>query len=140
MAWARPLTMVFIVIILITSVLHFAWQHGRRGGWRQYTGAGAVRVSSAAGTWLVGPDALLLFRGCVFVTSLWTLLHSSWYAGPTCLRFFTVWNFAALVVFFALGTALSCSCCRDVALLRPTPSRAHRIAAAVHHLLLEVEL
>ena len=56
-------------------------------------------------------------------------------------QFFTVWNFAALVAFFALGTGLSCSCCRDVAHIRERPPRTiHRHAAAAHHLLLAVEL
>lgn len=57
-----------------------------------------------------------------------------------CAQFFTVWNFIILVAFFALGTALSFSCCRDVAMLRETPSASHRLAAAAHHLLLEILL
>jgi hypothetical protein len=59
---------------------------------------------------------------------------------PSTRQFFTVWNFIILVLFFALGTGLSFSCCRDVAMLRETPSASHRLAAAAHHLMLEILL
>ena len=139
-SWARPLTFAYIVLGCFGGAGHFAWRHRRRGGWRQYFGSNAVRQSSGVSTWHIGPDALLLFRAGVFVGSFWTLMQSSFYEGPQCLRFFTVWNFIAFVAFFALGTALSCECCREVGAMRRTPSALHRLAAAAHHLLLEVQL
>ena len=137
--WARPASFAYIGSCFLAGTGHFIWQH-RKAGFRAYAGSGAVRRASASSIWQVGPGTLLAFRMSVFVISFYTLLQSTFYEGPPCLRFFTVWNFIALVIFFALGTALSCSCCREIALVRATPSRSHRIAAAAHHLLLEVQL
>ena len=105
-----------------------------------YAGASAVRRSSASSVRRVRPGTLLAFRASVFAVTFYMLLQSTFYEGPQCLRFFTVWNFIALVAFFALGTALSCSCCREIALVRAVPSKSHRLAAAAHHMLLEVQL
>lgn len=137
--WSRPATFLLIACFFIAGGGHFVWRH-RRKGFRAYAGPSAVRRASATSVWHISPHALLLFRASVFAVSFWMLLQSTFYEGPPCLRFFTVWNFIALVIFFALGTALSCSCCRDIALMRPRPSESHRIAAVAHHLLLEVEL
>lgn len=137
--WSRPATFAYLGVLLLVAAGHFAWQH-LRSGWREYAGAGAVLRATALSTRRAGPGALLAFRAVVFVTMFYTLLQTSFAEGPLCLRFFTVWNFGALVIFFALGCALSCSCCVDAALMRATPRPSHRLAAAVHHLLLEVQL
>ena len=137
--WARPITMALISVVLILSTCHFAHQW-LRGGWRLYAGVRAVRIASSGSVWQVGPAALLMYRSAVFVTCFLTLVQSVFNGGVETLRWFTVWNFTALVIFFALGTGLSCPCCREIGLVRSTPSRSHRVAAALHHLLLEVEL
>ena len=138
-AVAAPMTFGMIIFIGTVSLTHFVWRH-RRKGFRAYAGPSAVRRASATSIWSVSPGTLLTFRATVFTVSFWLLMSSTFYEGSACLRFFTVWNFIALVIFFALGTALSCSCCRDIALMRPRPSESHRLAAVAHHLLLEVQL
>ena len=84
--WAPPLTYFAIVCMLFFSIFHFTWRHRRRGGWKQYTGSRAVRCAAMPSAWQVGPDALLVFRASVFIVTAWTLLQSSIYEGPTCLR------------------------------------------------------
>ena len=137
--WARPITFATIGAFLALAIVHFVLRV-RRERRLPFFGSKEVRVSSAPITWHIGPDVLLVYRFSVFLFSFWTLVDSSFVVGPGCFRFFTVWNFVALVVFFALGTGLSFSCCRDAGTLRPTPSAVHRLTAALHHLLLEVEL
>lgn len=138
--WARPLTFTYILAMFWITMFHFVWRH-RHGSWRQYyMGSTAVRLASSPSVRHIGKDVLFVYRLCVFLYCFWSLLDTSIATGPSCLRFFTVWNFTALVCFFALGTGLSFSCCRDVAQLRSPPSRVHRAAAALHHILLEVQL
>ena len=85
-SWARPMTFVYISIVFVGSAYHFTWRYGRRGGWRQFVGSTAVRLSSSPVSWHVPPDLLLAYRAGVFVYCFWTLIESSFYEGPMCLR------------------------------------------------------
>ena len=133
------MTFAYLCAMFAVAAGHFARRHFRIG-WREYAGSGCVVRATALSTARGGPACLLFFRGAVFGCLFYTLLQTSFLEGPLCLRFFTVWNFSALVAFFALGCALSCSCCVDVAQMRAAPRTSHRLAAAIHHLLLEVQL
>ena len=132
--WARPLTFGYLVLMLVVGGGH--WVCARR---RAPFDARDVHLASATSSRAISPTALLLFRAVVFVWCFGVLVRSSFTTGPALLRLFTVWNFIALTLSFGLGTALSCSCCRTVAQLRPA-SADHAFAAALHHTLLEVQL
>ena len=87
----------------------------------------------------VSEGTLLLVRAAIFSWCFFILAQSAFHEGPGCLRFFTVWNFIVLTVFFGIGTGLSCTCCRHSAECGPI-TRDHRIWAGLHRLLFEIEL
>ena len=49
----------------------------------------------------------LLVRTLIFSWCFFILSQSSFYEGPGCLRFFTVWNFIALTIYFGIGAGLA---------------------------------
>ena len=147
--WTRPVTFVYMVVLLVLGTSHFVTRNLRQPWrWRKTSlldavelriAASTVHRASATSSARVPEVALLVVRTTTFAWNVLLLAQSSFADGVACLKFFTFWNFIALTVFFGLGAALSCSCCRQIARLQP-PSREHRIAAALHLVLLEMEL
>ncbi|KAL1530933.1 hypothetical protein AB1Y20_001824 [Prymnesium parvum] len=135
-SWTAPLTLSGFLLALLAGLAHFSAHSSRRGWPPPQHALLAGRTSHPA----VRPAHLLAYRATVLALTASLLLHSSLAAGPSCLRFFTVWNFIALVACFALGTALSCAHVCAPAHCAHAPSAAHALAAAAHHLLLEIEL
>jgi len=98
-----------------------------------------VRAASFTSSMRVSESALLLVRAAIFSWCFFILAQSAFHEGPGCLRFFTVWNFIVLTVFFGIGTGLSCTCCRHSA-QTGSITRDHRVWAGLHRLLFEIEL
>lgn len=98
-----------------------------------------MRAASFTSSPCVSEGTLLLVRTAIFSWCFFILAQSAFHEGPGCLRFFTVWNFIVLTVFFGIGTGLSCTCCRHSAQRGPI-TRDHRIWAGLHRLLFEIEL
>ena len=98
-----------------------------------------MRAASFTSSPCVSEGTLLLVRAAIFSWCFFILAQSAFHEGPGCLRFFTVWNFIVLTVFFGIGTGLSCTCCRHSAERGPI-TRDHRIWAGLHRLLFEIEL
>ena len=120
------------------GVSHFCWVE-TRAGWAAFRGDRQVRAASFTSSPCVSEGTLLLVRAAIFSWCFFILAQSAFHEGPGCLRFFTVWNFIVLTVFFGIGTGLSCTCCRHSAECGPI-TRDHRIWAGLHRLLFEIEL
>jgi hypothetical protein len=136
--WAPPTTYTLLLAFLASGVLHFCWIESR-AGWRAFRGDELVRAAAFTSSARVSEHTLLLVRTLIFSWCFFILSQSSFYEGPGCLRFFTVWNFIALTIYFGIGAGLSCSCCRHLATHGPiTPD--HRWWAGLHRLLFELEL
>jgi len=122
----------------VFGVSHFCWVE-TRAGWAAFRGDRQVRAASFTSSPCVSEGTLLLVRTAIFSWCFFILAQSAFHEGPGCLRFFTVWNFIVLTVFFGIGTGLSCTCCRHSAQRGPI-TRDHRIWAGLHRLLFEIEL
>jgi hypothetical protein len=139
--WARPLTLTYAVLLFLAGSSHFIFMHWKVS-WQSYRDASMVRSASATSHPHVSQEVLLIARCAIFAWCAWLLVTSLVAERGRALHFFTVWNFIALTVFFGLGTALSCSCCRRVAQLEhhwQVPA-SHRLLAALHRALFEVLL
>ena len=117
---------------------HFCWVE-TRAGWAAFRGDRQVRAASFTSSPCVSEGTLLVVRAAIFSWCFFILAQSAFHEGPGCLRFFTVWNFVVLTVFFGIGTGLSCTCCRNSAQRGPI-TRDHRMWAGLHRLLFEIEL
>lgn len=106
--WARPATFGIISAQLALGGGHF-WWYNWWVQWREFRPEPTVRAASATSSLRIPESALLGVRCVIFVWCTFLLVQSAVAEGPSCLRFFTVWNFMSLTAFFGLGTLLSCS-------------------------------
>ena len=136
--WAPPATYSLLAVGLAFGVSHFCWVE-TRAGWAAFRGDRHVRAASFTSSPRVSESTLLLVRAAIFGWCFFILAQSAFHEGPGCLRFFTVWNFIVLTLFFGIGAGLSCNCCRHVARHGPI-TRDHRVWAGLHRLLFEIEM